>query len=63
MTEIVTFTALEDFSSKKTSSTYVKGLSYTARPEDDVLHSLLDGWVRDGKIELGGRAAKIRGEG
>lgn len=57
------FTALQDFFSEETKSQYVKGLSYTARPQDEVLLSLVPKWVTEGRVQLGGPSAEVSGKG
>lgn len=49
----IQFTPLVDFHSEEFHSDYCVGLSYTARPEDAKLRSLLPTWIKDGKVRLG----------
>ena len=51
------FTALMDFDSPELRSGYVKGLVYTARPQDETLRALCNRWEREGKISIGGKPA------
>lgn len=55
------FIATKDFFSTETGSHYVTGLSYTARPRDTKLLSLIPIWASEGKIALGGPAAELSG--
>jgi hypothetical protein len=55
------FTALKDFFSEETRSQYCAGLSYTART--DKLLALVEKWVAEGKVKIGGPAAEVTGEG
>jgi hypothetical protein len=60
---MIVFTARKDFFSPETRSQYVNGLSYTARPDDRTLIGLLEKWLDEGKIELGGQISGVKGEG
>ena len=55
------FMALEDFYSEETQSHYVKGLGYTV--QNDKLAKLVERWISEGKVELGGAAATVTGKG
>ena len=55
------FTALEDFYAEETQSGYVKGLGYTVQNEK--LGKLVERWISEGKVELGGFVANIQGKG
>ena len=57
------FTAFHDFWADETKSGYEAGLSYLARPEDTVLHSLVDRWIEQGLIREGGGVAVVTGRG
>ena len=62
------FTPLEEFYSQELRSTYLVGLSYTARDENHVLLSLIPKWIQEKKIRLGAPntpigTAKIKGVG
>jgi hypothetical protein len=59
----IVFTAQEDFFADETQSQYVKGLSYTIRDGDEKLAKAHTKWLRDGRIVLGGPAARISGKG
>lgn len=62
MIEIGTrFTALEDFYAEETASHYVTGLGYTVQNEK--LGKLVERWISEGKVELGGGAAIMTGKG
>ena len=52
MTTSIRFTALETFDSAELQSTYVKGLGYTLRPGNRLLGTMLEGWLKEGKVEL-----------
>jgi hypothetical protein len=60
--EMIDFTAIEDFYSEELESYYVKGLSYTARPGDEKLKTLLPFWLNEKKIVYGRPSATLRGE-
>lgn len=55
------FTALQDFFSDDTQSQYAKGLGYTVQNER--LGELVERWIAEGKVELGGGAAKMAAQG
>jgi len=55
------FTALEDFWSDETQSGYVEGFSYTIG--GDKLDRLVQQWLKEGKVQIGGPAAKVTGIG
>ena len=55
------FTAKQDFFSPETKSQYVKGLGYTVDDGNDKLAGLVKQWLKEGKVELGGPAAKVKG--
>jgi hypothetical protein len=55
------FTALQDFHSDETRSDYVIGLSYTV--DNEKLAALVERWLKEGKVELGGPAARLTGIG
>ena len=55
------FTAIADFDSEETQSTYVKGLGYTV--QNDKLAKLVERWISEGKVALGGAAAIVTGKG
>jgi hypothetical protein len=57
------FQALQDFWSDETQSNYCRGLYYMARLSDTKLAALLPLWEHEGKIALGGPAARLQGEG
>jgi len=46
------FVPLVDFESDELKSHYIKGLRYTARPEDQTLLDLLPNWIGANKIVL-----------
>lgn len=56
------FTAIENFSSPETKSEYVKDMSYTVRDGNDKLAKLVETWVAEKKVVLGGPAAKVSGQ-
>jgi hypothetical protein len=53
------FTPLEDFESDETQSHYVKGMTYTAATEE--LNDLVDEWIEEGKVKLGGAGSEVKG--
>lgn len=53
------FTALVDFFSEETKSQYLKGMSY----KYPTIPGVLDKWLAEGKIELGGPQSKVMGAG
>lgn len=55
------FTPLHDFFSKELRSQYCVGLSYKARPEDELLLALLPDWIKEGKVKLGAPSAATAG--
>jgi len=55
------FTAMQDFWSDETKSQYMKGLSYTVHDGNDKLAALVQRWTKEGKVELGGPAATVKG--
>lgn len=60
------FTALIDFFSEETRSQYTAGLSYTVRPGHpghDKLAALVEIWLAEGKVRLGGPEAEVTGNG
>ncbi len=56
------FTALEDFWSDEVKSQYCVGLSYDATDNEKLL-KLVERWLKEKKVELGGPAAQIAGRG
>jgi len=61
------FTPLKNFFSPELKSEYCLGLSYTVRPGNELLASLLPEWVDSGLVKLGGPdvqpTEKISGSG
>ncbi len=55
------FTVIDSFKSEELKSEYVAGLSYEARDEDELLLSLLDQWIEEGKVREGGPEAVVSG--
>lgn len=58
-----TFTAVDDFHAEEFHSDYVAGLSYTAQDHDELLLSLIDKWIKEGKVREGGPVAEVSGTG
>ncbi len=46
------FRALETFDSEATRSTYVRGLTYTVRPGNELLARLVETWIGEDKVEI-----------
>jgi len=57
------FTALTDFYDFDLNSQYLAGMSYTVRAGDKDLARLVPEWLCEGKVRIGGPAAKVQGEG
>lgn len=59
------FTALRDFDSPETKSSYAEGLSYTIRPGNRYLNALAEVWVLEGKIVFhhDGKRTQVQGKG
>jgi hypothetical protein len=55
------FVALTDFFSEETASQYHAGLGYTI--DNDKLAALVEKWISEGKVSLGGPAAMMTGSG
>lgn len=55
------FTALQNFYSEEYQCHYEKGLGYTVQSE--ALAKIVERWVSEGKVELGGAAARMTGTG
>ncbi len=54
------FTVLTDFYSEELKSYYVAGLGYKITEKNK---ALVEQWVKDGKVSLGGPAAKVAAHG
>ncbi len=55
------FTVLDNFVSEELHSEYVAGLSYQAGDGDKLLLSLIDKWIKQGKVREGGPSSTITG--
>ena len=55
------FTVIDSFHSEELRSDYVAGLSYEAQESDEVLLSLIDEWIDEGKVREGGPESIVSG--
>lgn len=55
------FTAIDSFWSDELQMHFVAGMSYEPREGDDLLRSLVPGWIEQGKIREGGPESKVSG--
>jgi hypothetical protein len=57
------FTAIDTFWSDELRMQFVAGMSYQPREGDDLLRSLIPGWIEQGKIREGGPQTILSGTG
>ena len=59
----IRFQALKNFWCEELKSAYETGMYYTARPGNYTLLHFLTKWIEEGKVKMGGPAAKVTGKG